>query len=156
MQQFTVTQIGIINSPFKTKSECPVQGCAASKAVGTIEIFKEYQEGLLSIDLFSHIYLFYIFDQAGEVQLSRKPFLDDTVHGLFATRHPCRPSGLGMSVVKLNSRKDNILHVSEIDVLDQTPVIDIKPYVPKFDWRENASNGWVASVPFREKPENRE
>lgn len=153
---FEFKQIGVIHSPFKTKEECPVQGLAAPGGKGSVEVFPEYEEALRDIESFTHIILFYIFDRAGETLLIRKPFLDDNPHGIFATRHPCRPNSLGMSVVKLEKRNKNILEIREIDVLDNTPLIDIKPYVPKFDYRENAGNGWVENSGFREKPEGRE
>lgn len=99
--------------------------------------------------------LLYLFDRAGKVILSRPTFLDEAAHGVFASRHPCRPNGIGLSIVKLEQRLGNLLEVSGIDVLDQTPLIDIKPYVPRFDYRADANNGWV-TVELREKPRNRE
>jgi len=141
--KFEITQIGTIFSPYKTKDSCPIQGIATPEGLGRVEVFPEYEEALETIETFSHIILFYIFDRAGEVILSRPTFLDDISHGVFASRHPCRPNGIGMSIVKLEKRKRNILEVSEIDVLDNTPLIDIKPYVPRFDYRKNANNGWV-------------
>lgn len=83
--------------------------------------------------MFSHIYLLYQFDRAGEIQLIRPPFLDDEAHGLFATRHPCRPNGIGLSIVRLIRRDKNILEIEGVDVLDRTPLLDIKPYIPRFD-----------------------
>ena len=154
--KFEIQPIGVIHSPYRTKEECPVQGMAAPGGRGKIEVLPEFEEGLQDIGAFSHIILFYIFDRAGKVLLTRKPFLDDSPHGIFATRHPCRPNGIGMSIVKLEKIDKNILEVSGIDVLDNTPLIDIKPYVPKFDHRENAGNGWVGETEFREKPANRE
>ncbi len=153
---FEINQIGIIFSPYKTKAECPIQGCVVPDGKGRIEIFSEYVEGLETIETFSHIILFYIFDRAGEIKLSRPTFLDDAAHGVFASRHPCRPNRIGMSIVKLEKRVKNILDVSEIDVLNMTPLIDIKPYIPRFDYRENANNGWTAAKEIREKPKNRE
>ncbi len=154
--KFTITQIGTIHSPYKTKEACPIQGSAQPEGMGQVEIFPEFAAALETIETFSHIILFYIFDRAGEVILSRPTFLDDAPHGVFASRHPSRPNGIGISIVKLEQRHDNILHVSEIDVLDNTPLIDIKPYIPKFDYRENANNGWAETKVFREKPQNRE
>ena len=156
MKNFNITQIGVIHSPYKTKQQCPIQGMTAPDSTGEIEIYPEYKDGLKTIELFSHIILFYIFDQAGEVILCRKPFLDDTPHGVFASRHPCRPNGIGISIVKLEQKKDNILTVSSIDTLDNTPLIDIKPYVPKFDFRENVNNGWLDQKAIRAKPPGRE
>jgi len=155
--KFEINQIGTIFSPYKTKEQCPIQGIAAPEGKGRVEIFPQYQQALETIETFSHIMLFYIFDRAaGEIKLSRPTFLDDVPHGLFASRHPCRPNGLGFSIVKLDKRHENILDVSEIDVLDNTPLIDIKPYVPKFDFRQNANNGWVQTKQLQEKPPNRE
>ncbi len=129
---------------------------AKPEGKGRVEIFSEYEEALETIETFSHIMLFYIFDQAGEIKLSRPTFLDDASHGVFASRHPCRPNSIGISVVKLERRNKNILEVSEIDVLDNTPLIDIKPYIPRFDCREKAGNGWTETKKLREKPLNRE
>ena len=154
--KFEINQIGTIFSPYKTKEECPIQGTAMPEGKGRVEIFPEYEEALGTIETFSHIILFYIFDRAGEIKLSRPTFLDDAPHGVFASRHPCRPNGIGMSIVKLEKRIKNILGVSEIDVLDNTPLIDIKPYIPRFDHREKATNGWTETKEVREKPKNRE
>ena len=153
---FEIHQIGTIYSPYNSKEDCPIQGIADPGGMGRVEIEPEYEAALETIELFSHLYLFYIFDRAGEIILSRPTFLDDAPHGVFASRHPCRPNGIGISIVKLERREKNILHVSEIDVLNRTPLIDIKPYVPKFDWRPDANNGWVASSPMRAKPPGRE
>ena len=153
---FNVEQIGIIHTPFKTKDDCPIQGMLNSTAKGKIELFPEYQEGLVTIDTFTHIYLFYIFNRSNEVILSRQTFLDDNVHGVFASRHPCRPNSIGMSIVKLEQQNGNELVVSGIDVLDQTPLIDIKPYVPRFDYFKEAGNGWVEGLTLRPKPKDRE
>ncbi len=109
-----------------------------------------------TIETFSHIILFYIFDKAGEIKLSRPTFLDDTPHGVFASRHPCRPNSVGISIVKLEKRNKNILEVSGIDILDNTPLIDIKPYIPRFDRFDNANNGWIETKKLRGKPPNRE
>lgn len=155
-QKFVIESIGVIHSPYKTKDECPIQGRFKPEGTGSVEVFAEYQDGLETIEGFSHIYLFYMFDRAGEVILSRPTFLDDDTHGIFASRHPCRPSGLGMSIVTLESRTGNILEVGGIDVLDGTPLIDIKPYVPKFDYVKDASNGWVEKRAERPKPKDRE
>ncbi len=153
---FEIEQIGIIHSPFKIKEQCPIQGALRPEERGKIELFEEYEEGLETIESFSHLMVFYIFDQAGAIQLSRPTFLDDSPHGVFASRHPCRPNGIGISIVKLEKRNKNILEVSEIDVLDNTPLIDIKPYVPRFDFRKGASNGWVEHKNVTSKPPGRE
>ena len=151
---FELEQIGTIYSPYKNKENCPIQGCLKSDGKGKIEIFPEYEKGLESIETFSHIILFYIFDKAGEIELSRSTFLDDNPHGVFASRHPCRPNGIGISIVQLEKRNKNILEVNELDVLDKTPLIDIKPYIPRFDYRDKATNGWVELKGLRDKPQN--
>jgi len=154
--EMKITPIGIIHSPFREKDECPIQPTYSKNASGSIEVFSEYEQGLRDVDTFSHIYIFYLFDKAGEIKLVRPTFLDDNPHGIFASRHPCRPNGIGISVVSLISRCDNILEIKGIDVLDNTPLIDIKPYIPRFDVFSKASNGWVGSKNWRPKPQGRE
>lgn len=154
--QTKITPIGVIHSPFKGKEECPIQPTYSQDNLGTVELFPEYAQGLKDIDAFSHIYLFYLFDRAGEIKLVRPTFLDDEPHGIYASRHPCRPNGIGISIVNLIARRKNVLEVKGIDVLDNTPLIDIKPYVPKFDMIRDASNGWVESKNWRPKPKGLE
>ncbi len=151
-----IDPIGIIHSHFATKEACPIQPIYAAGAVGHVEVFREFEAGLKDVDTFSHIYLLYSLDRAGKVELVRETFLDDVPHGIYASRHPCRPNGIGMSIVKLIKREDNMLTVEGIDVLDQTPLIDIKPYVPRFDIIESASEGWIAGKEWRPKPGGKE
>jgi tRNA-Thr(GGU) m(6)t(6)A37 methyltransferase TsaA len=134
--------IGIIHSPYKTKEETPYQGYR-SQEVGEVEVFEEFEEGLADLDGFSHIILLYLFHKSDSYSLKVKPFLDDSLRGLFATRHPRRPNPIGLSVVKLLSRKKNILRIAQIDILDGAPLLDIKPYVPQFDQREKVNVGWL-------------
>jgi tRNA-Thr(GGU) m(6)t(6)A37 methyltransferase TsaA len=134
--------IGIIHSPYKAKEEIPCQGYKSNKT-GTITIFKEYADGLRDIGGFSYIWIFYYFHKAEKYKPFVKPFLDNNKHGLFATRYFNRPNPIGISLVRLIKRKDNILTVKEIDVLDRTPLLDIKPYVPEFDNRKNVKIGWL-------------
>jgi tRNA-Thr(GGU) m(6)t(6)A37 methyltransferase TsaA len=148
--------IGVIRTPFKNKQSAPIQGNCVPKAIGRVKVLKKYADGLKDIDSFSHIYLFYHFHKAGDVQLVRPTFLDDTPHGVFASRHPCRPNGIGFSIVKLRKRMGNTLIVSGVDMLDKTPLLDIKPYIPRFDFVAGASGGWVSNVKMRRKPEGRE
>ncbi|MCP4156136.1 MAG: tRNA (N6-threonylcarbamoyladenosine(37)-N6)-methyltransferase TrmO [bacterium] len=153
---FEIKPIGIIHTPYKTKEDCPIQSRINPDGKGQVELFPEYEEGLDTIETFSHLILFFMFDRAGEIKLSRPTFLDDSPHGVFASRHPCRPNGIGISIVKLDKKNKNILDISGVDVLDQSPLIDIKPYIPKFDVFTNASNGWTENKSFRPKPKNRE
>jgi tRNA-Thr(GGU) m(6)t(6)A37 methyltransferase TsaA len=152
----TLKPIGVIHSPYTTKESCPIQGVDAPEGKGTVEVFLEYVDGLQDIETFSHIILLYQFDRAGEIKLVRPTFLDDEPHGVFASRHPCRPTGLGISVVRLLKRSGNVLEVGGIDVLDGTPIIDIKPYIPRLDCFPEANEGWVAGKPWRPKPSGRE
>lgn len=149
-------RIGIIHSPYKSKETTPIQGSFSPQGVGQVEVFPEYAEGLKDIETFSHIILLYQFDRAGEIKLVRPTFMDDEPHGVFASRHPCRPNGIGLTVVRLLSRSKNVLEVSGIDVLDGTPLIDIKPYIPRFDCFPEANEGWLASCKERAKPQGRE
>jgi len=148
--------IGIIHSPHTTKDACPIQPIYSEGAEGRVEVFKEYTAGLKDIETFSHIYLLYLFDQAGEIKLVRPTFLDDEPHGVFASRHPCRPNGIGISIVRLERREGDTLIVTGVDVLDGSPLLDIKPYIPRFDIVDSASDGWVGKQQWRPKPCGRE
>ena len=156
MNYFSIKSVGIIHSPFASKEDAPIQGAFVPEAVGQVELFPEYATGLKDIGGFSHLILIYRFDRAGEVDLVRPTFLDDEPHGIFATRHPCRPNGIGLTIVRLIEHEGNILTVSGIDVLDGTPLIDIKPYVPRFDAHPEATSGWFAGKEARPKPVGRE
>ncbi|HIC95637.1 TPA: tRNA (N6-threonylcarbamoyladenosine(37)-N6)-methyltransferase TrmO [Candidatus Bipolaricaulota bacterium] len=135
--------IGIIHTPHRRIEDVPVQPCM-SKYMGEIEVNQEYQEGLKDIEGFSHIIVLYLFHKSQGYSLLVKPFLDDKPHGLFATRYPERPNPIGISTVKLLEREGGVLKVLGIDVLDGTPLIDIKPHVPEFDcWDEEAKIGWL-------------
>ena len=137
-----IKQIGIIHTPFKTRAETPIQPFR-SKAIGQVEVFKEYEEGLTDIEGFSHIILLYNFHKSEGYSLMVKPFLDDKLKGLFDTRAPKRPNQIGLSVVRLLIREENVLFVEGIDVLDGTPLIDIKPYVPNFEPNTEFKIGWL-------------
>jgi tRNA-Thr(GGU) m(6)t(6)A37 methyltransferase TsaA len=137
-----IKPIGIIHSPFTSKQETPVQPFR-SKAVGEIEVFKEYERGLDDIEGFSHLILIYKFHRSRGFSLKVKPFLNDRLRGLFATRAPRRPNQIGLSVVKLIRCRGNILFVNGIDVIDGTPLLDIKPYVPDFNSGEEVRTCWI-------------
>jgi len=133
--------IGVIHTPFTDKQQTPIQP-TRSQAVGQVEVFPEFADGLQDLEGFSHIILLYVFHQSDGYTLQVKPFLDDQLRGLFATRYPCRPNPIGLSVVRLLARQDNILDIEGVDVLDGTPLLDIKPYVPDFDVRNGTRTGW--------------
>lgn len=133
--------IGVIHSPYTEKGQTPIQP-SRSQAPGSVEVYPEFAEGLQGLEGFSHIIILYIFHQSKGYSLRVKPFLDHQEHGLFATRYPYRPNPIGLSIVRVEGIQANILNVADIDVLDGTPLLDIKPYVPDFDVRENARTGW--------------
>jgi tRNA-Thr(GGU) m(6)t(6)A37 methyltransferase TsaA len=140
--EFTMKPIGIIHTPFNEKGSTPIQS-SRSEAEGTVEVFPQFAEGLDGIEGFSFIYLLYGFHLSGtEVALKVQPFLDDHLHGLFTTRFPSRPNPIGLSVVKLLERKGNILVIKGVDMLDGTPLFDIKPYIPEFDIFNVEKTGW--------------
>jgi len=140
--EWKIRPIGFIRSPYTNAEETPIQS-AFSEGRGEVEVFPKYEAGLKDIDGFSHLILLYYFHQAKGYSLSVKPFLDDTPKGLFATRHPARPNPIGLSVVRLLERRGNVLQIAEVDLLDGTPLLDIKPYIPQFDERKGATAGWL-------------
>lgn len=137
-----VRPIGVIHTPFIHKKDTPIQP-ARSRACGSVEVFKEYEEGLRDIEGFSHILLIYRFHRSRGYRLLVTPFLDKKKRGLFATRAPRRPNQIGVSVVQLLRRKRNVLYVRGIDVLDKTPLLDIKPHVPDFEQEGRKKIGWL-------------
>lgn len=139
--QIQLNPIGLIHSPFTSPTETPIQA-ARSQAQGRVVIFPEFSAGLQDIEEFSHLFLVYFFHRAERVDLQVEPFLDDRPHGVFSTRHPFRPNHLGLSVVRLVARRQNELDVLGVDVLDGTPLLDLKPYVPDFDHHEATRCGW--------------
>ncbi|MBC8336262.1 MAG: tRNA (N6-threonylcarbamoyladenosine(37)-N6)-methyltransferase TrmO [Anaerolineales bacterium] len=135
--------IGIIYSPFTSLKEMPIQPTSDSSAPGRIEIQPEFVEGLKDLEGFSHIYLLYHFHQGGSAKLTVTPFLDKEPRGIFATRAPRRPNPIGLSLVKLTSIKGNLVYVDDIDILNGTPLIDIKPYIPEFENAQDVQIGWL-------------
>lgn len=137
-----IKAIGTIHSPFKTKDEAPIQPYK-SEAEGKVEVYKEYAEGLEGIEQFSHVILVYYFHLIKDKRLKVKPYLDDNEYGVYATRHPHRPNHIGISTVRLLKREGNLLTVKDIDIVDGSPLLDIKPYISKFDRREKVKDGWL-------------
>lgn len=138
--------IGTIVSPFKDPAGMPIQPAAARGVRGEILLFPKYVEGIQDLDGFSHIFLIYFLHKVRSSKLVVTPFLDNRPRGVFATRAPVRPNPIGLSVVKLVEIKGNTLTIENIDMLDGTPLLDIKPYVPAFDDHPATSIGWVANA----------
>jgi len=145
-EKFDFQPIGLIRSSYKKLSKIPIQPIFCEGIEGTVILNDRYIAGLKDLDGFSHIYLFYYFNKSQKTCLRVKPYLSDEEHGIFATRAPHRPNKLGMSLVRLLRIEDNILYVSDIDILDGTPLLDIKPYIQRFDSRETAKSGWQDDV----------
>lgn len=135
--------IGIIHSPFTDIIGMPIQPNGARGIRGRVEISAEYAEGLRDIEGFSHLFLIYAFHCCPSYQLTVRPFLDNTPRGVFATRAPRRPNAIGLSIVRLIEVKGSTLFIEDVDILDGTPLIDLKPYVPVFDAYPAASSGWL-------------
>jgi tRNA-Thr(GGU) m(6)t(6)A37 methyltransferase TsaA len=144
MGKITYNPIGVIHSTFKDIKGMPIQPTGAKGIAGTIEIKPEYVDGLQDIEGFSHIILIYHFHLSKGYSLKVKPFLDENLRGVFATRAPRRPNHIGISVVKLVKVEGAILHIEDIDIVDGTSLLDIKPYVPEFDVHEVERTGWLS------------
>ncbi len=135
--------IGIVHSPFTDIEGMPIQPTGAAGIQGAIEVLPEFAEGLRDLAGFSHVILLYHFHQVQEAKLVVTPFMDSRPHGVFATRAPKRPNPIGLSIVKLLGIEQNILHIENVDILDGTPLLDIKPYVPEFDQPGADRVGWL-------------
>jgi tRNA-Thr(GGU) m(6)t(6)A37 methyltransferase TsaA len=144
--EYVLRPIGVIQTPFKELTGMPIQP-VFSEAVGQVRVLPEYVEGLQGLEAFSYVILVYLLHRSDGFALRVKPFLDDLTHGVFATRHPRRPNPIGLSTVRVLSCRDELLEVSGIDVLDGTPLLDIKPYVPDFDLKTGARAGWYDNRP---------
>ena len=138
--------IGVIRSDHVVPHETPIQPVYARDCHGRVELLPDFADGLHDLDGFSHIYLIYHFDRAEAAKLRVKPFLQDTERGVFSTRAPCRPNAIGLSVVELLRREGNVLHFAGADILDGTPLLDIKPFTAKFDGVTPTRNGWQDEV----------
>jgi tRNA-Thr(GGU) m(6)t(6)A37 methyltransferase TsaA len=143
MDKLEYNPIGIIHTPFNTPQGTPIQPAGARGTAGSIEIFPEFTPGLSDLNGFSHIYIIYHFHLSRKFTLKVKPFLDDQKRGLFATRAPSRPNPIGLSVVRLIDVTDGRLEILDVDVVDGTPLLDIKPYVPEFDVHQVERIGWI-------------
>jgi len=138
--------IGTIHSPFNNLKDMPIQPKGAKDTIGTIELDQEYVEGLADLEGFSHIYLLYNFHEAARTSLTVTPFMDTTPRGVFSTRSPLRPNHIGLSIVELVGIEKNLVTVRGIDILEGTPLLDIKPYIASFDAVENSRSGWMKAT----------
>lgn len=144
MQALTLRPIGVIRSPFAKLEDMPIQPSGARGARGEVELDPACAEGLDDLEGFSHLFLLYHFHRSKGFKLKVKPFLEDVKRGLFATRAPARPNPVGLSVVRLVERKGNVLLIEDVDVLDGTPLLDVKPVVPDFDAPQGeVRTGWL-------------
>ncbi len=144
MNEIRYKPIGVIHSPFKDVQGMPIQPTGAMGIAGTIEIEPEYCDGLKDIEGFSHIVLIYHFHLSDGYSLLVKPFMDDSLRGVFSTRAPRRPNPVGISIVRLVKVEGSTLHIENVDIVDGTPLLDIKPYVPEFDVQKNVRIGWLS------------
>jgi len=141
MESITIKPIGIIHTPHTDIKNMPIQPIAAEGIKGYVELLPEYIQGLKDLDGFSHITLIYRFHKITDYSLEVIPFMDDKPRGIFATKAPKRPNAIGISTVKLMGIEGNIIHIEQVDMLDGTPLIDIKPFYPRYDNRENVKDG---------------
>jgi tRNA-Thr(GGU) m(6)t(6)A37 methyltransferase TsaA len=138
-----IEPIGIIHTPFTTLEAMPIQPAGARETIGTVVVESTYREGLADLEGFSHVYLLYFFHEARRTALTVVPFMDSHPRGVFATRSPLRPNHIGLSIVEIAAIAGNIITVRGIDVLDGTPLLDIKPYIAAFDGVGASHSGWM-------------
>lgn len=142
-----LTPIGVVRSAFPRAAGTPIQPYRAAGSVGSVEIFRPFVAGLRDLDGFERIWLLYWFHRAAEAKMQVVPFRDTVERGIFATRAPARPNPIGMSSVRLVAIEANVLHIAEVDILDGTPLLDIKPNVPLYDTYPIARCGWLDGLP---------
>ncbi len=143
MEQIIMHPIGIIHSPYKQNKDIPIQGVFKPDVEACIELEDKYASGLRDLDGFSHALILYYFHKSQREEIEGRPFLEQDKHGIFAIRSPHRPNHIGLSIVKIKKIEANKIYFTEVDVLDGTPVLDIKPYVKYFDSRDNVKSGWL-------------
>lgn len=143
MESIIINPIGVIRTPHKDIKNMPIQPLAAEGIKGQIELLPEYVGGLKDLEGFSHITLIYRFHKIEGFELEVIPFMDTEMRGIFSCKAPKRPNAIGISTVKLLSIERNIIHIEQVDMLDETPLIDIKPFFPKYDNRDNVLIGWL-------------
>jgi len=143
MNEIIIHPIGIIHSPYKEGTDVPIQGIFKSDVEAWIELKEKYVNGLKDLDGFSHAIILYHFHRSQREETQGRPFLEQNKHGIFAIRSPHRPNHIGLSIVKIKRIEANKLYFTQVDILDQTPVLDIKPYVKYFDSRDGVKSGWL-------------
>jgi tRNA-Thr(GGU) m(6)t(6)A37 methyltransferase TsaA len=143
MHKIELTPIGIIHTPYQQSRDIPIQGRFKPDTQGKIEIYEPYVAGLQDLDGFSHAIVIYYFNQSTKETLVGQPYLESEKHGIFAIRSPHRPNHLGLSVIQIEKIRENTIVFSEVDMLDGSPVLDIKPYIKYFENRENTRAGWI-------------
>jgi tRNA-Thr(GGU) m(6)t(6)A37 methyltransferase TsaA len=144
MREIKYKPIGVIHSPFKKVEGMPIQPAGALGVKGMVEVFTEFCAGLKDIGGFSHIILVYHFHLSKGYSLEARPFMGEEARGVFAMRGPVRPNPIGISAVRLVAVEDCTLQIEDVDIVDGTPLLDIKPYVPDFDWRKVERIGWLS------------
>jgi len=152
MDPIVMHPIGVVGSPYKDAKGTPIQGVFADRTEAWVEVKDKYVRGLKDLDGFSHAILLYYFHKSDREEIVGKPYLENEEHGVFAIRTPHRPNHIGISVVKIKKVEGNRLYFTEVDVLDGTPVLDIKPYVKQFDSRQDATSGWIERHYMHGKP----
>lgn len=143
MEQIMMQPIGKICSPYRENADIPIQGIFKGGVEAWIELEDDYVAGLKDLDGFSHAIILYHFHRSRQQETQGRPFLEPDIHGIFAIRSPHRPNHIGLSVVQIEKIEANRMYFTQVDVLDQTPVLDIKPYVKYFDQRDNVRCGWL-------------
>jgi tRNA-Thr(GGU) m(6)t(6)A37 methyltransferase TsaA len=142
-EQIIMNPIGVIHSPYKEPKDIPIQGIFKNDVEGRVQLKEKYIKGLRDLDGFSHAILIYYFHQSQKEKIEGKPFLEQNTHGIFAIRSPHRPNHMGFSIVRISKIEGNIIYFTGVDMLDGTPLLDIKPYVKYFDSREHVTCGWI-------------
>ena len=143
MEQIIMHPIGIIRSPYQESRHIPIQGTFGDRVEAWLELKDEFVKGLKDLDKFSHAIIIYYFNRSPRVEIEGRPFLEGAKHGIFAIRSPHRPNHIGFSIIKIKSIKANRVYFTEVDMLNGTPLLDIKPYVKYFDSRDNVISGWL-------------
>lgn len=151
MMTINFEPIGFLHTPFTTLADMPIQPASSNAGEGYAEILPEFEEGLAGLELFSHVILIYFFHQQTKTRLTVTPFLDDAQYGVFATRAPSRPNHIGISIVKLQKIEGLKIYLENLDMLNNTPLLDIKPYVAGFDRVENSDSGWLKNKKISDK-----